>query len=1085
MVDKLYLATYSYKREGDTSVRYKTSSKSDMKYVEYLNEDIGALRNKLLDNYIDIIADYKNTADARASIDVLTSKLKSEIIPFLSNQTTKYAESMYELLPSFQARRKMEYSTGKSGIGPFALNVTNLAMTQAVGLKMEFGENDKLLNECFDFGNINEVVGKDGYMISAWLSAMVNAHVDVAKDPYILNLNVNSATYKYTNFLLRTGQGMATFTLLAQPALKRMASMIINSKGMYGQKLGPDAREISNRRILKQSNEIRGSLMREYVRSFLKLCDQLYQSEAITETQKQNLKKWSACIKKDPKTLRPNVPTEYIIDKDVKSKKILYTDPELRLLDINVAKSFLKMPTIEEPYKFAKWLMFQAMTLQFIGDISKASNLLSDLVSNSRIDTKKFGNNIISQLNFLNGYNNFKNNDDANKYFYIEDGREHKELPMYTYFEHTFLDKKLRNATQLTRGLLRNQTFTATPLFGVIFNSTMATIFGDVVYRVSKGFDEKGKRVYEYKFGYEKVMDDKQVQDIGKALESIFRHRAFLSYCSQLKESFDDVDLSVGNNENAAKQKIVDLLYGNDKKPSVARRLSIMKAMIKQLVFEKIQNGQRLPDWLSQLCDDNGVIKNDFLEYLNPILDKTGTYVDRIVLASSSMDTDSQDKSKLQSAFSELLDLQTSSTNEQDVQYVKAIQNLAKDLVLYAYYTTYNNGGVNQFFELVPPVYRRTYDTAIKKALSHASYNNDEMASVVLQNSAQKDQFGAVNVLNILDVLCKNFWKNENIVPTYTKRQKSTSVFSPAGEVTIKAIERGNQLNGLRQIPIALALPALPNDGYAGVTAPYIKIQYGRDGETFLFKKIGVQYKVKKNEKTGKETRSVFKTVYEITNKLGLQDGKNKQFEFFSDDTSSIFKDNNLNPTIGTGDKATPGTPISLTEREITDVLNIEKSDKNSGGFRQLGKEAVRLEYEAYRPITLNDTEITTSEQELLNDEIESGVLKDQQQTQTDNNDLKESTQQQITETETEQKSEQVQQSELPQEEQQLSEETQQLEPTDTEDNDIGDIGSEMSFGDLLQSGGFDLSGLPEVEQEEMSEQDKKEAEKRKKDCKE
>ena len=98
--------------------------------------------------------------------------------------------------------------------------------------------------------------------------------------------------------------------------------------------------------------------MREYIRSFLKLCDQLYQSEAITESQKQNLKKWSACIKKDPKTLRPNVPTEYIIDDDAKSKKILYTDPELRLLDINIAKSFLKMPTIEEPYKFAKWLMF-------------------------------------------------------------------------------------------------------------------------------------------------------------------------------------------------------------------------------------------------------------------------------------------------------------------------------------------------------------------------------------------------------------------------------------------------------------------------------------------------------------------------------------------------------------------------------------------------------------------------------------------------------------------------------------------------------------------------------------------------------
>ena len=360
------------------------------------------------------------------------------------------------------------------------------------------------------------------------------------------------------------------------------------------------------------------------------------------------------------------------------------------------------------------------------------------------------------------------------------------------------------------------------------------------------------------------------------------------------------------------------------------------------------------------------------------------------------------------------------------------------------------------------------------------------MASVILHNSAQKDQFGAVSVLNILDVLCKNFWKNENIVPTYTRRQKSTSVFSPAGEVTIKAIERGNQLNGLRQIPISLALPALPNDGYAGVTAPYIKIQYGgRDGEMFLFKKIGVQYKVKKNEKTGKETRSVFKTVYEITNKLGLQDGKNKQFEFFSDDTSSIFRDNNLNPMIGSGDKVTPGTPISLAEQEITNLLNIERSNKNSGGFKQLGKETIRLEYEAYRPITLNDTGITTSEQELLNDEIESGVLKDQQQPQTGNDNLKESAQQQKPKTETEQKSEQLQQSELSQEEQQQSEETQELEPTDTEDDSTGDIGSEISLTDLLQSGGYDLTVLPEVEQEEMSEQDKKEAEERKKDCKE
>lgn len=1078
-VDKLYMATYSYERNGDTSTRYKTSSKSDMKYVDYLKEDIGALRNKLLDDYIDIISDYKNTADARASIDVLTSKLKDEIIPYLSDQTTKYAESMYELLPSFQARRKMEYSTGKSGIGPFALNVTNLAMTQAVALKMKFGKNDKLLNKCFDFGNINDVVGKDGYMISAWLSAMVNAHVDVAKDPYILNLNVNSATYKYTNFLLRTGQGMATFTLLAQPALKRMANMVINSKGMYGQKLGFDAREIRERKSLRWQNEIRGDLMRKYIKSFLTISSNLLSSENISEEQKQKLTKWKACIEQDKSTFDPNRVAEFIIKDEAKTKEILYSDEELKLLDFETAKSYLKTPQNYNSYEYARWCMFQALSLQFIGDISEAANLLSDLVTNSRIDTKKFGNNIISQMNFLNSYNNFKNDDDVNKYFYIDDGREHKELPMYTYFEHTFLDKKLRNATQLTKSLLRNQSFSATPLFGKVFNSTMAAIFGDIVYRVPKGFDEKGKPIYDFKFGYQKVMSDDQVQAIGKALESIFRHRAFLAY-NQMQDKFQEFpDLTFGGDEAVTRRKVIDLLYGTDKTPSLARRLSIMKAVLKQLVFDKLQNNEQLPDWLQQLCDDNGVIKNEFLNYLNPILDKTGSYIDRIVLASSSMDIDSQDKSQLQSAFEELLSLQTNSTLSQDITYVKAIQNIARDLITYAYYTTYNNGGVNQFFELVPPTYRILYDNAIKAALRNGGNFDELIAQSVLGTNIESDQFGALNVLNILDTLCKNFWKDENIVPTYTRRQKNTSVYSPIGEFVVKKIDSGNTLDNLKNIPISLALPIASQSDFRGANTPYIKIEYGKNNKKiFLFKKVGTQYKVNYDKETGKETRYPFKNVYMITNKLSLQDGKNKQYEFFSDDNVSIFAENNLETFVGTGEQQKPGTKISLTEDEIKQELNIERSKQNEVSFKLLGKKTIRLEYEPYRPVVLDETQVVTSEQELQKDNIESSVLQD-----SNNNLSKEQPQKQDEETD---KQKQVP-SELSVDEQQMSDETQELQVEDglkKNDPSLSEIGGELDLSSLLQSTGIDLSGMPQIEQSEMSEQDKDEAEQRKNDCK-
>ena len=95
---------------------------------------------------------------------------------------------------------------------------------------MDLGE----VADLYDLGNINDITSQDGERILDWLSAMINAHVDVAKDPYIINLNVNSVTYSMTEFLLRTGKGEATFYFLSQPILKDFANMIIKLNGQYG-----------------------------------------------------------------------------------------------------------------------------------------------------------------------------------------------------------------------------------------------------------------------------------------------------------------------------------------------------------------------------------------------------------------------------------------------------------------------------------------------------------------------------------------------------------------------------------------------------------------------------------------------------------------------------------------------------------------------------------------------------------------------------------------------------------------------------------------------------------------------------------
>ena len=93
---------------------------------------------------------------------------------------------------------------------------------------MDYGDNN------YHLGDLYKITGEDGRHILGWLSAMVNAHVDVAKDPYIFTLNVNGITYNMTNFLIRAGKGMSTFSFIGQPILKEYCRSLSASGGLYG-----------------------------------------------------------------------------------------------------------------------------------------------------------------------------------------------------------------------------------------------------------------------------------------------------------------------------------------------------------------------------------------------------------------------------------------------------------------------------------------------------------------------------------------------------------------------------------------------------------------------------------------------------------------------------------------------------------------------------------------------------------------------------------------------------------------------------------------------------------------------------------
>lgn len=60
-----------------------------------------AISNELLQNYIDLISDAKNYADARASIDVITKEIHKNFLDIIRAKKPGYISGLSELTPSF------------------------------------------------------------------------------------------------------------------------------------------------------------------------------------------------------------------------------------------------------------------------------------------------------------------------------------------------------------------------------------------------------------------------------------------------------------------------------------------------------------------------------------------------------------------------------------------------------------------------------------------------------------------------------------------------------------------------------------------------------------------------------------------------------------------------------------------------------------------------------------------------------------------------------------------------------------------------------------------------------------------------
>ena len=748
-IDKLFLSGLNYKTEGVENI-YGYVEQRLVKESELTEEH--RLQNKIIDMYLALLIDKKDNGGPRnvqilhRSIDNDTDLAKSVLkdIEGSGKSKTETPYSFYSL--ARQTASKNDYITGKVGIGPFALNNNNQILTMIYHIS--FRESQSSLLSTLGLSRLDKQLDVDGNSIMSWISAMINAHVDIAKDPWISRLNVNPFSYNITNLLLRTGWGGNTFYFLTQPIMKQMADAYVKASSQYMQQNGSTysrqqqsikdvAEQYFGKDVTFDGNTLDDAL------SLIDAGDK-ESIQAINEAIKKLLE--SEQFKQDAR--------DYAQGNDVADQKGLKS----RQLGIYLAY------------------------VQF----SKYANALANLVKYCKIDTKKHGKSAAEQLVYKEGF------DELFEFATDEDGVLIKKGDVGALFElaglldlveHSYVGTKTRNAISLTKVILGGQFMSSTTGFIQMLRqlNTMAgntslsvsfvqsaqkalsaaiksQFFNDYVSRISDNprymHDLVNSSSEDLEFSYDASTNSMSITGNKHSLKSYVGQPILLWY----KDKDENLQQYIPRDKNGNALPLKVLTAKDDK---IQLNISIngnFNGVCRLLggantIFDRLS---RLKPMIYHNSDYSDLQGNLLLEMLIPgkrveyspkdavLGERPDTYDDlKFVKLQNFVDDGGINTNYIINAWNELLEYQ----NDKQPQVAEYIRNFARDLIVYAFITSGDTQGFTKMFKYVPASWR--------KKSGYADFINKKLV-----------QLNSIPTVDLNDVLLNN-WYDNKLVPTY------------------------------------------------------------------------------------------------------------------------------------------------------------------------------------------------------------------------------------------------------------------------------------------------------------------------------
>lgn len=748
-IDKLFLSGLNYKTEGVENI-YGYVEQRLVKESELTEEH--RLQNKIIDMYLALLIDKKDNGGPRnvqilhRSIDNDTDLAKSVLkdIEGSGKSKTESPYSFYSL--ARQTASKNDYITGKVGIGPFALNNNNQILTMIYHIS--FRESQSSLLSTLGLSRLDKQLDVDGNSIMSWISAMINAHVDIAKDPWISRLNVNPFSYNITNLLLRTGWGGNTFYFLTQPIMKQMADAYVKASSQYMQQNGST--------YSRQQQSIKDVAEQYFGKDVTFDGNTLDDALSLIDAgDKESIQAINEAIKKlfESEQFKQDA-RDYAQGNDVADQKGLKS----RQLGIYLAY------------------------VQF----SKYANALANLVKYCKIDTKKHGKSAAEQLVYKEGF------DELFEFATDEDGVLIKKRDVGALFEpaglldlveHSYVGTKTRNAISLTKVILGGQFMSSTTGFIQMLRqlNTMAgntslsvsfvqsaqkalsaaiksQFFNDYVSRISDNprymHDLVNSSSEDLEFSYDASTNSMSITGNKHSLKSYVGQPILLWY----KDKDGNLQQYIPRDKNGNALPLKVLTAKDDK---IQLNISIngnFNGVCRLLggantIFDRLS---RLKPMIYHNSDYSDLQGNLLLEMLIPgkrveyspkdavLGERPDTYDDlKFVKLQNFVDDGGINTNYIINAWNELLEYQ----NDKQPQVAEYIRNFARDLVVYAFITSGDTQGFTKMFKYVPASWR--------KKSGYADFINRTLV-----------QLNSIPTVDLNDVLLNN-WYDNKLVPTY------------------------------------------------------------------------------------------------------------------------------------------------------------------------------------------------------------------------------------------------------------------------------------------------------------------------------